>query len=98
MAELARGIVQRQREIGERGGGVLPEGADRSQPLLGRVAGEERGVDRADRDAGDPVDLDAGGVELLDHAGLIGAERAAALEDQCDRVRQRQAGGLAAGT
>ena len=51
---------------------------------LRRVAGDEAGVDGADRGADDPVRLDAGLVQRLVDAGLVGAERAAALEHEHD--------------
>src|SRR3712207_9393074 len=42
------------------------------------------GVERADRGADHPVGLDAGLVQCLVEAGLIGAQRATALEHQHD--------------
>src|SRR3546814_14571000 len=46
---------------------------------------DDRRVDRADRDAGEPVGTDAGLVQALVDAALVGAERAATLQHQCDR-------------
>ena len=46
------------------------------------VAGDDRGIDGADRDAGDPVRLEIEVTQRLIGAGLIGAERAAALQNQ----------------
>src|SRR6185312_14020081 len=75
----------------------LPEFAQPFHPPLGRVAGDDRRVQRADRDAGQPVRLQAGLVQRLEHAGLVGAECAAALQHQRDgavvagyRFRQRR--------
>ena len=48
------------------------------------VAGDQAGVDGADRGADHPVRLDAGLVQRLVDAGLIGPERAAALQHQHD--------------
>ena len=59
-----------------------PEVAQLVDPLAGLAAGDQRGVDRADRGADDPVGRDAGLVQRLIDADLIGAERAAALEDE----------------
>ncbi len=67
-------------------GDPLPEGLQLLQPAARRIAGDDRRVDRADRDAGHPVRLDAGFVQRLVDAGLIGAERAAALQHQRDAV------------
>ena len=48
------------------------------------VAGDQRGVDGADRRSDHPVGLDAGLVQRLVDADLIGAERAAALQHEHD--------------
>ena len=61
-----------------------PEFVEFCQPVFRFVAGDQRGVDRADRGADDPVGLDAGFVQRLIDADLIGAERAAALQHQDD--------------
>jgi hypothetical protein len=80
----------RQRRRPRKRRDALPELAQPLDPPLGRVAGDERGIDRADRDAGDPV----GGVvhrrERLEHAGLVGAQRAAALQDEDALVPARR--------
>ena len=47
-----------------------------------RVAGDDRGIDGADRDACDPFRLEIKMAQRLIGAGLIGAERAAALQNQ----------------
>ena len=67
-----------ERERGDR----LPELAQPRHPVLRAVAGDQGGVDRADRDAGDPVGRVPHRREALVHAGLVGAEGAAALEDE----------------
>src|SRR6516162_193732 len=51
------------------------------------VAGNEAGVNRADRSPDDPVGLDARLMERLIDAGLIGAKGAAALKDENDLAR-----------
>ena len=66
---------------------LLPELAQARQPVLRRIAGDQAGVDGADRGADDPVRLDAGLVQRLVDAGLIGAKRAAALQHQHDLPR-----------
>ena len=50
-----------------------------------------RGVDRADRDAGDPVGMEIGLGQRLVDAGLVGAERAAALQHQGDAFEGKTA-------
>src|SRR5215470_1247936 len=51
-----------------------------------RIAGNDRGVDRTDRDARHPVGLQPRLVHRLVDAGLIGAERATALQHQRDAI------------
>ncbi|MGF6676526.1 hypothetical protein OKW44_004400 [Paraburkholderia sp. WSM4174] len=48
------------------------------------IARNDRRIQCTDRDARDPVRFDAGFVKSLKDAGLIGAERAAALQHQRD--------------
>ena len=67
-------------------GDLLPEGAQSIEPLFARVAGDDRGIDRADGDARHPIRLDIGFVQRFVDAGLIRAERAAALKNQRDLV------------
>jgi hypothetical protein len=50
------------------------------------VPGDDRGIDAADRNAGDGIGLQSGLVQCLIDTGLIGAQRAAALQDQGDVV------------
>src|SRR6266567_2411481 len=60
----------------------LPEFLETLDPLFTRIAGDDRGVDGADRDAGDPFRLEIEVTQGLIGAGLIGAERAAALQNK----------------
>jgi hypothetical protein len=60
-------------------GDLFPERAQFRHALLGRITGNDRRVDRADRYAGDPVGMKIGLGERLIDAALIRAERAAAL-------------------
>jgi len=46
-------------------------------------------IDGADRHAGNPVRVNAGVVQRLVDAGLIGAERAAALQHQGDDFKRK---------
>src|SRR5690242_5186952 len=59
-----------------------PELAQPPQAVLRLVAGDDGAIDGADRGADDPVGLDALFAQGFVDAGLIGAERAAALEHQ----------------
>ena len=67
---------------------ALPEFAQARQPVLGLVAGDQAGIDGADRGADDPVRLDAGLVQGLVDARLIRAKRAAALQHEDDLAGQ----------
>src|SRR5438034_59180 len=49
---------------------------------LRRVAGDQRPVDGADGDSGDPAGCDPLGAQRLEHARLIRAERPAALKHE----------------
>ena len=65
----------------------------RGDALIGLVAGDDRGIDRANRDAGDPFRLEPCVAQRLKGAGLVGAERAAALQHQhALRLRGRRCG------
>ena len=66
----------------------IPAGAPAGSPARCRRSG---GVDGADRGADDPVGLDAGFVQRLVDAGLVGAQRAAALQHQHDLAEGRPA-------
>ena len=61
-----------------------PEFLQPLQTIFGLVAGNEARVDGTDGRADDPVRLDAGLMQGLIDARLIGAERAAALKDEDD--------------
>jgi len=50
--------------------------------VLRLVAGDQAGIDGADGGADHPVRPDTRFVQRLVHAGLVGAERAAALQDE----------------
>src|SRR5436309_4934268 len=60
----------------------LPEFLETLDPLFTRIAGDDRRVDRADRDAGDPFRFEIKVTQGLIGAGLIGAKRAAALQNK----------------
>jgi hypothetical protein len=60
----------------------LPKLAQARDTLLGRIAGDDRRIDRADRNPAHPVWLHAAFVQRLVHAGLVGAQRAATLQHQ----------------
>jgi hypothetical protein len=66
-----------------------PEFLQLRESVLWLVAGDDGGVDRADRRSDQPVGLDPGLVQGLVDAGLVGAERAAALEDEDDLAELR---------
>ena len=63
-------------------GDGLPELAQTRDALLGRIAGDQRRVDRADRDSRDPIGMKIVLGERLIDPGLIGTERATALQHQ----------------
>ena len=67
----------------------LPEGAQPLDASLRRIAGDERRIDGTDRDAGNPVGMEMGLGQGLVDPRLIGAERAAPLEQQCDLFEGR---------
>jgi hypothetical protein len=60
----------------------VPELAQLVDAMLGRVAGDQRGIDGADGNARDPVRLQTGFAERGVHPGLVGTERPAALQHQ----------------
>ena len=70
-------------------GDQIPEGLQLAQTVLGWIAGDDRRIDRTDGDARHPVGLDPGLMHRLIDPGLIGAERAAALQDKCNPVAAR---------
>ena len=70
----------------------FPEFAQAFDPLLARIARDDRAVDGADRNAGHPRGLDARFQQLFVHAGLVRTERAAALQHEGDAVEFGGAG------
>src|SRR5262249_1325172 len=58
----------------------LPKLAQRVDPLFRRIAGEDRRVDGADRDSGNPIGMQVGLGQRLINTSLVGAKRAAALK------------------
>src|SRR5580700_3255825 len=69
---------------------LLPELPQPQRALMRQVAGDNRGIDRADRGAGDPVRTDPAVLERGVGPGLICAERATARQDQGDAVKTGQ--------
>jgi hypothetical protein len=65
-------------------GHLRPELAQPINADLGRVPGDQGGVDRTDRHAGDPIGMDGCLRERFVNSGLIGPERATALQHQSD--------------
>src|SRR6516162_5747405 len=57
----------------------VPKFTQRVDPLLRRIAGDDRRVDGADGDSGNPIGMQIGLGQGLINARLIGAERATAL-------------------
>jgi hypothetical protein len=62
----------------------FPEFAQARHPVLPGVAGDDGAVDGADRDPRHPGRLDAGFQQPFVDPGLVGAERAAALQHERD--------------
>src|SRR5262249_21847453 len=62
----------------------VPKFAQRVHPLLRRIAGDDRRVDGADRDSGNPIGMQIDLGQGLINARLISPERAAALKQQRD--------------
>src|SRR4029077_1675358 len=63
-------------------GDELPELAQLPDPGAGSIAGNERGIHRADRDARDPVRREMGFRQRLVDTRLIRAQSTAALQEQ----------------
>src|SRR5271169_4565389 len=68
-----------------------PELAQFRQPLLWGVPDDQARIDSTDRGADDPIRLDAGLMQRLIDAGLVRAQRAAALKNENDLSGQRLA-------
>src|SRR5258707_297610 len=64
-----------------------PEFPQFFNPHFGRIASDQGGIDRADRDAGDPVRFVVRRGKRLVNAGLIASEGAPALQDECNLLR-----------
>ena len=62
----------------------MPELPKPRDPILRVVACDQAGVYGPDRCADDPVGLQAGLMQGFVHAGLIGPERTATLQDEND--------------
>ena len=91
MGAFAQPVLVRQNKCGHAAGHHFPEGAQRLDPFLGRVARDQRGIDGADGDARDAGKRYRVIVDRFEHAGLIAAKRAAALQQQHHLIGQRQA-------
>lgn len=63
-------------------GDLLPEAAQACDAILRCISGDDRCVDRTDRDSGHPIGWIFGGGQRLVDAGLIAAERTAALQNE----------------
>ena len=66
-----------------------PELAQSVDTRLRRVTGDDGGIDRSDRDAGNPVGMNIGFGQGLVDPRLIGAKRAAPLQKQGDAVERQ---------
>jgi hypothetical protein len=64
--------------------------------MLRFIARDQTGINRSDRGTDNPIRLDAGFVQRLINAGLIGAERPAALQHKHNLARQAPANALVA--
>src|SRR3546814_12521684 len=65
-------------DLRQRGRHAVPELPHLAHRLVARIARDDRGVDRTDRYASNPVEFDAKPNQRLIHPGLKRAERAAA--------------------
>jgi hypothetical protein len=88
-AKIACGIAARGSEVSVTDIGPKPVGGHLcpklAQPIgagIRRIAGNDGRIDRPNRDAGDPIGMYSGLREGLVDAGLIGPERAAALQHE----------------
>ena len=86
VAALAENVAVRraqpQRAVGDAG----PEFAQPFQPFVDAVAGDDGGIDAADRDPGNPVRLQPRFVQRLVNPRLIGAQGPATLQHQGDAL------------
>src|ERR1700724_3750047 len=65
-------------------GEILPKGPQTRQAMLRRVAGYDRGIDRADRDPRHPIGQVFRRCQGLVDSCLIAAKRAATLQNEAD--------------
>ena len=72
-----------------------PELVQTIDSMLRRIACDDRPIDGADRCADHPIGLDPRLVQRFVDADLVGAQRAAALQDQHDLPGQHRRGGSA---
>ena len=79
---FARIVVVGEGPGGEAARHLFPERAQSLAATLGRIAGDDGRVDGADRDAGNPARHVAGLGQRGIRAGLISAERSAALQHE----------------
>ena len=78
----ARLVALQDRPPQHRRGDELPEFLQARDAQLLRVAGDDRRIDRADRDAGDPCRIKLMPAKRVIGARLIRPQRAAALQDE----------------
>jgi hypothetical protein len=86
IARLAIDVAIRRVVPDLAGRDAIPENPKPLEATLRRIAGDDRRIDAADRNAADPVRLHAFFVQGLIDTGLVGAKRAAALQDEGDTV------------
>src|SRR3984893_12491473 len=67
----------------------LPEFSQPRDALFRRVARNQRRIDRANRNTGDPIGMKIGLSQSLVDPALIGAKRTAALQDECNTFERR---------
>src|SRR2546427_8591386 len=70
---------------------LVPELTQPQRALMRQIAGDDRGIDRADRGAGDPVRPNPAIFQRGVGPGLVGAERTAARQHQSDPLETGQA-------
>jgi hypothetical protein len=74
---------------------IRRQNSSKLHAIVGLVAGDQAGIDGADRGADDPIGLDPRFMQRLIVARLVSAERAAALKDENDLpllLRRRRLG------
>ena len=83
-ASIRRSTKAGSSRIGSSARRSAPKFLQPVEAMLGLVAGDQAGIDGADRGTDDPVRLDPAFVERLIDPRLVGAERTAALEHEDD--------------